>query len=195
MHGLVNRALQCFLSDTYGADCWSHVARVAGVDPGGFEAMLRYEDALTEAVIAAAVRRIGLPREMILEDLGTYLVSDTDLESLRRLLRFGGETFLEFLYSLDDLPDRIHLAVPDLELPELELAEDGEDGFVIHCRGGWAGVEFTLQGMLRALADDYGALALLDVIDRRPGEAKLTVCLLDSTFHEGRSFSLAAGGR
>ncbi|TCP41325.1 heme NO-binding domain-containing protein [Rhodovulum marinum] len=195
MHGLINRAIQCFLGDTYGAECWSHVARVAGVEPGGFEAMLTYEDALTDAVLDAAVDRVGLPREMLLEDLGTYLVSNKEFEALRRLLRFGGENFLEFLFTLDDLPERGHLAVPDLELPDLELSEDAEDGFVIHCRGGWPGVEFVVQGMLRAMADDYGALALLDVIDRKPGRATLTVSLLDAAFHAGRSFSLAAGGR
>jgi len=192
MHGLINRAIQCFLAETYGTECWSHVARVAGVEPGGFEAMLTYEDALTEAVLEAAILRLGLPREMILEDLGTYLVSNHGFEALRRLLRFGGENFLEFLFSLDDLPERARLAVPDLELPEIELAEDAEEGFVIHCRGGWPGMEFILQGMLRAMADDYGALALLDVIARGPGGATLTVNLLDDSFHAGRSFSLAA---
>ncbi|TCO73976.1 heme NO-binding domain-containing protein [Rhodovulum euryhalinum] len=193
MHGLLNRAIQCFLVDTYGGKCWTHVARVAGVEPGGFEAMLTYEDSLTDAVLHAAVAHVGLTREMLLEDLGTYLVSHSDHEALRRLLRFGGETFLEFLFSLEDLPDRTRLAVPDLEMPELELAEDGEKGFLIQCRGGWPGAEFVLQGMLRAMADDYGALALLDVTDRRRDGATLTVSLLDATFHSGRSFSLVAG--
>ncbi|MGC9418264.1 MAG: heme NO-binding domain-containing protein [Rhodovulum sp.] len=194
MHGLINRAIQCFLSDIYGAECWSHVAHTAGVEPGGFEAMLTYEDALTDAVLDAAADRLGLPREMLLEDMGTYLVSNKDFEALRRLLRFGGENFLEFLFTIDDLPERARLAVPDLELPDIELTEDAAEGFVIHVRGGWPGVEFVLQGMLRAMADDYGALALLDVIDRRPGHAVLTVSLLDAEFHAGRSFSLAAGG-
>ncbi|HDR28767.1 heme NO-binding domain-containing protein [Rhodovulum sp.] len=192
MHGLVNRAIQRFLCDTHGGECWTHVARVAGVDPGGFEAMLTYEDELTETVLEAAVARLDLPREMILEDLGTYLVSHPDLEALRRLLRFGGETFVDFLFSLDDLPERARLAVPDLELPELELAEDTEGGVAIRCRGGWPGVEYVLQGMLRALADDYGALAVLDVIERGPGQATVSVSLLDTAFHKGRSFSLVA---
>ncbi|TCM86161.1 heme NO-binding domain-containing protein [Rhodovulum steppense] len=191
MHGLVNRAIQCFLSETYGRECWTRVARAAEVDPGGFEAMMSYADELTEAVLESAVARLDLPREMILEDLGTFLVSHPDLEPLRRLLRFGGETFLDFLFSLDDLPERARLAVPDLELPELELAEDAEGGFAIRCKGSWPGAEFVLQGMLRAMADDYGALVLLDVVDREGGEATVTISLLDSAFHEGRSFSLA----
>ncbi|GAA0310584.1 heme NO-binding domain-containing protein [Rhodovulum strictum] len=191
MHGLVNRALQSFLSDTYGGECWAHVARAAGVDPGGFEAMLTYDDALTEAVLDAAIARLALPREMMLEDLGTYLVSHPDLEPLRRLLRFGGETFLDFLFSLDDLPERARLAVPDLELPELEVVEDAEGSIAIRCRGGWPGTAFILQGLVRAMADDYGALALLDVGEWAPDQATVCISLLDTAFHEGRSFSLA----
>ncbi|MBN2905804.1 MAG: heme NO-binding domain-containing protein [Rhodobacteraceae bacterium] len=195
MHGLINRAIQCFLRDTYGAELWADVARAAQVERGGFEAMLSYPDALTDKVLAVAAERVGVPRVMMLEDMGTYLVSDPGLEALRRLLRFGGETFLEFLYSLDDLPERTRLAVPDLHLPDLELAEDGVGAFVLQCRGGWPGLAFVLQGMLRAMADDYGALALIDTAEGGEAGATLSIRLLDARFHAGKSFSLAARGQ
>ena len=41
MHGLVNRSVQCFLRDTYGADLWAAVAAEAGVAPEGFEALMQ----------------------------------------------------------------------------------------------------------------------------------------------------------
>ena len=72
---LINRAIQSFLSDTYGPDIWSVIAREAQVPPGGFEAMLSYDDRLTERVVTAAAARLDRPRESLLEDLGTYLVS------------------------------------------------------------------------------------------------------------------------
>ena len=49
MHGLVNRSLQCFLRDTYGAPLWDRLAEGVGVGPQGFEAMLVYDDGLTDA--------------------------------------------------------------------------------------------------------------------------------------------------
>ncbi|SIO57335.1 Haem-NO-binding [Rhodovulum sp. ES.010] len=194
MQGLINRAIECFLRDTYGNDSWACVARAAGADPGGFEPMMTYDDSVTEALIAAACRQVDVPRDMLLEDLGTFLVSGGSLEAVRRLMRFGGETFEEFLFSLDDLPDRVRLAVPDLHLPDLELAEGADSGYRLFCLGGWPGVELVLLGMLRAMADDYGALAVLDLVDRAPGRATLKIALLDARFHEGRSFSLAVQG-
>ncbi|MBL3570807.1 heme NO-binding protein [Rhodovulum sp. BSW8] len=190
MHGLINRAIHFFLADTYGRQVWGEIVRDAGLERHAFESMLSYDDKTTDALLIAASARLCLPRAMLLEDLGTYLVSHRALEPVRRLLRFGGETFLEFLFSLEDLPDRARLAVPDLDLPELRLAEDVSDGFKLDCRGGWPEAFYILQGLLRAMADDYGALVLLDPLEERPDGGLLGVRLLDTSFSAGRSFSL-----
>ena len=94
MHGLINRSIQRFLHDTYGGDTWAQVAADAGLCVQGFEALLSYDDALTEAVLAAASIRLAKPRDAVLEDLGIYLAH---LEPLRRLLRFGGVDYPDFL--------------------------------------------------------------------------------------------------
>lgn len=190
MHGMINRALQSFLRDTYGPEAWTKITIGAGIEGGGFEAMLSYPDDMTEAVLATAAAHLDTPRAMILEDLGTYLVSDPGMEPLRRLLRFGGTSFLEFLYSLDDLPDRARLAVSDLDLPRLELVEDERNRFLLHCRGGWPGFCCVMQGVLRAMADDYGALVMLDTVCGGGKAATLQIQLLDMRFAEGRDFSL-----
>ena len=59
MHGLMNRSIQCFLRDTYGAGCWRSVAQDIGIGADGFEAMLLYDDALTESTLDAAARHLG----------------------------------------------------------------------------------------------------------------------------------------
>ena len=89
MHGLINRSIQCFLRDTYGPASWSAIAGAAGLGFDNFEPLLIYDAALTESVIAAAAGYLQRPRETVLEDLGTYLVSHPNLEALRRLLRFA----------------------------------------------------------------------------------------------------------
>ncbi len=191
MHGLINRSIQCFLADTYGTDFWAAVAVGAGIGPQGFETMLHYDDALTEAVLSGAADRLGKPRAALLEDLGIFLVSNPRLEALRRLLRFGGEDFIEFLQSLDDLAGRARLAVPDLDLPDLELQEHGARRFRLLCRWHVPGGCHVMTGILRALADDYGALVVLNLCDATADDAAVEIELLDSRFSEGRGFSLA----
>ena len=186
MHGLVNRSLQSFLRDTYGAPLWDRLAEGVGVGPQGFEAMLVYDDGLTDALLDAAACRLKTPREALLEDLGTYLVSR---EALRRLLRFGGIDFADFLQSLDELPERVRLALPDLDFPPLALVELSVGQYRLDCGRRWPGFARVMAGVLRAMADDYGALVLIDSAGT-DGTA-LTVELLDMTFAAGRSFALA----
>ena len=125
MHGLVNRAIQRFVSDGYGQAKWDATAQLAGLETSEIEPMLTYEDGLTPRLLMAASEVLGRQYEELLEDIGTYIVSHPNVEALRRLLRFGGVGFVDFLHSLDDLPDRARLAVSDLELPRVELCEHG----------------------------------------------------------------------
>ena len=202
MHGLINRSIQCFLRDTYGPAIWSQVAQKAGLAVDSFEALLIYDIALTDAVIGAAVQVLRRPRDTILEDLGTYLVAHPNTESLRRLLRFGGGSFVDFLHSLDDLPDRGHLALPDLDLPKLRLVARGDGVFNLHASGMIHGVGHVIVGLLRTMADDYGALVLLDhagaalpvQTTNAPVEEVISIQLLDQSYSAGRHFDLALPG-
>jgi hypothetical protein len=193
MHGLINRSIQSFLRDTYGQEFWRRVARDARLGFENFEAMLAYDDALTDAVLNAAARALDRPREALLEDLGTYLVSHPNLEPLRRLLRFGGVSFVDFLHSLDDLPERGRLAVPDLELPRFELHPLSAQQFLLRCTAPRPGFGHVMVGVLRAMADDYGALAMLDYTGRDGRVETITIDLLETRFAAGRPFSLASG--
>jgi len=211
MHGLVNRAIESFLRDSFGAALWQEIAERAcladALGPDGFEAMTLHDDALTEAMLSAACARLDRPRESLLEDLGTYLIWNDALEPLRRLLRFGGRSFTEFLYSLEDLRGRTRLAVSEFDIPDLDLDEDGEGRFTLRCRACPPGYGHVMVGILRALADDYGALVVLEHLgavaplpqgcDRRlqgRQDELVSIAVHDPDFHAGRRFDLAGTG-
>lgn len=185
MHGLCNRALQCFLRDRVGETVWADVARQAGVGAAGFEVFGVYDDAVTRRVLDAAVAATGHDAETLLEDLGTYLVSHRSCEAIRRLLRFGGPDFAGFLFGLEDLPDRAQLAVGDLVLPRLRVTAV-EGGARVQVGAGIAGFAAVVAGMIRAMADDYGTLVVLCALPDA-----VEVRLVDADFAEGRRFALA----
>ncbi|WP_299965731.1 heme NO-binding domain-containing protein [uncultured Roseobacter sp.] len=190
MHGLVNKAIQSFVIDNYGATQWSAVVRVAHPGCTEFEAMWTYEDAITPRLLEASSDVLDRPYPELMEDIGAYLVSHPNLEPLRRLMRFGGMDFEDFLYSLDDLPDRARLAVADLELPRLDLRELGEGRYVLSCEGKIDGSGHLFLGLLRAMADDYGALVTLDHQGVQNGVEQVSITLLEAAFAEGREFEL-----
>lgn len=193
MYGLINRSVQCFLRDMYGHQTWEKIAEPLGLGPEGFEALLSYEDELTDKVLASASDVLDKSVNVILEDLGTYLVSHPNCEALRRLLRFGGPNFTEFLYSLDDLQGRAKLAAPELELPLLDLRENGPGNFTLYCSKRRAGFGHVFVGILRAMADDYGALVLLDHLGNKSGVENISIQILEAEFSKGKSFELSAG--
>lgn len=190
MHGLINRSIQSFVVDTYGRAPWVDATLLADIGFEEFEALLPYDDQLTLRLLEALAARMEKPAEAIMEDLGTYLVSHENLEPLRRLLRFGGRDFPEFLYSLDDLRDRARLAVPDLDLPRLRLTNLGEGAYTVESFWNVAGFSHVLMGILRAMADDYGDLVFLDHLGGEGGKETIKITLLESAFAQGRSFDL-----
>lgn len=187
MHGLVNRSIQRFLRDTYGARLWQAVAEASAVPDAGFEALLHYDDALTRAMLEAASHRLGKPVEALLEDLGAFLVT---LEPLRRLLRFGGVDYADFLMSLEELPARAHMALPELEMPQIALGTATDGRLMLAVQGRVPGWGLVLAGLLRSMADDYGALALIELVARGACRDQIAVDLLDSSFASGRRFEL-----
>ncbi|MFK7881272.1 heme NO-binding domain-containing protein [Roseobacter sp.] len=193
MHGLVNRAIQSFVTDCYGIGQWKAAAKQADAGVIEFEAMWVYEDALTPRLLNAVCDVLDRPYEELLEDIGNYLVSHPNLQSLRRLLRFGGVDFVEFLHSLDDLPDRARLAVSDLDLPRLELREHSPFRYSLRCDGLVVGCGHLLTGVLRAMADDYGALVFLEYEGSHDGVEVVAIALLETDFAEDRGFELATG--
>lgn len=192
MHGLVLRAVQLFVTDLYGSVTWSRITHKAGLEFDEFEAMLTYADDLGERTLAALTEVLDRPRSEIFEDIGTYLVSHPNTEAVRRLLRFGGFTFEDFLHSLDDLPDRARLALPNLELPAMELREHSACHFSVICKGHIDGIGHVLMGLLRTMADDYGVLALVEHRGGGQGTETLVIKLLESSFTKGRDFDLGA---
>lgn len=188
MHGLINRSIQSFLRETYGTALWAEVAGAVGLAGAGFEAMLHYDDALTDRVLDVAAQRLGKPRLALMEDLGAFLVT---LEPLRRLLRFGGVDYTDFLMSLDELQGRGLMALPDLDLPELMFEMQSNGHFMLllgPAKPGWGAV---FAGVLRAMADDYGALATIETGPATDGRERLLVELHDARFAVGRRFDLA----
>lgn len=191
MYGLINRAIESFATETYGEDVWLRVAGLAQPGLRRIEAMLDYPPDLTMRLLDALSRDRDRDLPALLEDLGTFLVSGQGMVAIRRLLRFGGHGFLDFIQSLEDLPGRARMALPDLDLPGLEVLDEGDGCFRLTCGAGLPGYGAVLVGLLRAMADEYGALVLLDYGGEAPdGRETVWIVLVEQAFAKAREFEL-----
>ncbi|MFN4203403.1 MAG: heme NO-binding domain-containing protein [Tabrizicola sp.] len=191
MDALLLRSLQNYVLDTFGQARWQDICDAAGQPGLTFEPMLRYAPGLADRIAQIAAEVLCRPVAAIWEDVGTYLVTSPDREGVRRLLRFGGVSFSDFLHSLEELPGRARLALPDLDPPEILLSELGSDRFELRCRSHLKGIPRVLTGMLTAMADDYGALCLIEA----GKDEVITISVLDCRHSQARTFDLAFPGR
>lgn len=165
MHDLVSRAIEKFLHAES-----AHEVEAGFLPPGQ---MLR-----------DAAQHLGKPFDELVEDLGAWLVRQ---DEIWRLLRFCGSDFLDFLLRLDELPERIRLITDDVDVPEIALSR-GAGGLVwVTITDGPPIWTALLAGLLRAMADDYGALCVIT----RGGEG-VCIDVSDSAFAEARTFRLSA---
>jgi len=193
MHGLILRSFEGFIRYTYGDLLWRDLMQQLDFGFEQFQPIFRYDRAVTKALVDKAAKLLEKSREALLEDFGTFLVTDRRAERVRRLLRFGGVDYPDFLQSLEDLRGRADLAVPDLDLPSIELVELTSDTFQVVCRDVQPDTAYVLLGVLRALADDYGSLAFLEYEGRQNDDEVISIRLLDTQHSEGRSFQLTVG--
>lgn len=185
MHGLINRSIECFLRDNYGDPAWGRIAASLNIDPAGFEPFRHYPDPLTLQLIAAATEVLHKPEPELLEDVGAWLART---EPARRLLRFSGSDFADFVLALEELPGRAHLVLPDIDMPRIAVTVEGVGQFRVttsHAPPEWRSL---LAGVLRAMSDDYGALAL--IVDE--GTA-ISVDVSDESFFAARDFDIGGG--
>ncbi|MBK4215516.1 heme NO-binding protein [Paracoccus caeni] len=180
MHRLIDRAIEEFLRDTYGDALLGAVQQMMGR-----AADLPAEEGLHDnSRIHVAARRLAKPADELFEDLGAWLARQ---EAIRRLLRFSGREFAEFVIRLDELPGRAHMILPDICMPAITVTECslGDLRVILPEREtGWTAL---LAGMLRVMADDYGALGLISVEGSQIG-----VLIPDAEFAQGRDFQLGA---
>jgi hypothetical protein len=81
--------------------------------------------------------------------------------------------------------------VTGLDLPAITVHEHYPHHFTILCSGSKIGFGHALVGVLRAMADDYGTLALLDHIGSKDGQEIIQVTVVEASFAQDRGFSLS----
>lgn len=194
MYGLLLRSVQAYLRSTFGHEVWTRILLAADQPPEGFEPMLPFDSGVLHGILAAASAELDRPAEAILEDVGTFLVADPAHQSVRRLLRFGGTTYSDFLHSLEELPERARLAMPGLELPPMQLDETSPGLFHLTFCCSVPELGPVILGILRTMADDYGALVVIGIGQDEFGSghgSRLSLQVLETAHGAGRSFQLA----
>ncbi|NCV10055.1 MAG: hypothetical protein EBW44_00435 [Rhodobacteraceae bacterium] len=177
MLGVVNKAIEAFVCQRYGDKLWADLLIDLSLPGYEFEAMLTYEDGITYDLIDRLAKRQSKMHQDVLEDIGGYLVAEDSQASIRRLY---------------DLNDRVALALDILEMPMIRVLPISAEKIHVRVAPKWLGFSDVLVGLLRALADDYGALVFMDRLADTDQTECIVLILIDHHHTAGTSFELAA---
>lgn len=155
MYGLVNQAVKDFIVTNQGAEVWRSVAKEAGLDESDFTVMQAYPDQVTYDLVAAAHKVLGLDVETVLEVFGEYWPDYAKRTAYARLMNFAGQSFEDFLKSLDQMHARIQMSLPELDPPSFEVAESADGDLQLHYYSRREGLAPMVKGLLRGLAKQF----------------------------------------
>lgn len=155
MHGMINRGLEAFVCSSYGSNEWNKIIACTGLESVHFEAMVNYDDFITENILRAICKMSGQKYCVILEKFGAFIVSKEGSPTVLKLLFLGGETYLDFLYSLEKIDSRVKFAIPSLEIPKFKLVVNSEVSFCLKVGYFKTNYENFFIGFLRAMAGHY----------------------------------------
>ena len=167
MYGLVNNGIRTFIAEHYGEEAWCAICADAGVDDVSFESMMSYEDAVTYDLVGAICRKLDLTAEQVLEMFGHFWVGFSSETSIGKVMQFQGDSFVDRLASLDEMHDRVRLAMPHLMPPSFEF-EEGADGMHrLHYHSHRKGLQPMVMGLLRGLSEESGIEIAVRIAESR----------------------------
>ncbi|MFI0397005.1 heme NO-binding protein [Paracoccus jiaweipingae] len=178
MISFLSRSVEAFLRHTYGRT----FAEGTGAAPDR-QAIDGDAMGFVLPLLQAAGAQLHKPVEELTEDWAAWLARH---EAVRRLLRFSGAEFRDFIAALGELPGRVRMVLPANAPPRVRVVPQGEGPQQLVVEGADIWAHF-LAGMVRAMADDYGSLALVSV----EGSTVMVDVSLDR-FVSGRGFDLVS---
>lgn len=177
MQLIVDKAIKDFLKSNY-AGLWREREPLTHLCPPDGKAAGKH------GLLDWAAVQTGKSSEEMFEDFGAWLARQ---EPIRRLLRFSGRDFADFVARLEELPGRAHMISADFAMPPLQVCSLNPEEMQVILPPNALRWSALLAGILRVMADDYGALGLISL-----EQNNITVQISDGKFAEGRDFSLSA---
>lgn len=155
MYGLIHKALQDMVLESYGEEKWGEILRVAGASDDDFVTMKSYSDDVSYGLVGAASEVLGAPAEDCLESFGYYWLIKAAPTSYEGLLGAIGDDVYEFLGSVNNLHDRITTTFVDYKPPSFKAEFLENKRVKWHYQSTRIGLTPFVKGLIKAIAERF----------------------------------------
>lgn len=167
MYGIVYKAIQDLITDSYGADEWEAVKEKSGVDVDFFISNEPYSDDIMNKLAGATSEVLGITVDHVLNAFGEWCVLKTIKEKYGGFIATGGENLREFLVNLPLFHNRIMLMHPMFTSPEFKISNIKDNSISVHYHFKKEGLQEFVKGLLAGLAKMYKVDANVEFLQSR----------------------------
>ena len=155
MYGLVNKAIQELVSESFGTDTWSEIKVKAGVSQEAFISNQAYSDTITYDLVAAAAEVLETPADQVLRAFGEHWVLNTAARGYGDLMDAAGDNLVEFLTYLPNFHARVNLIFPELIPPSFEVEDVTDESLTLHYHSERPGLQDFVVGLVQGLGKRF----------------------------------------
>jgi len=167
MYGMVNLAIEGYLTERYGDSVWQTVKDKAAPGIDRFLTMEQYPEEVTQGLVAAAAEITGRPMDEMLNELGEYFTGYAKRSGHGELLDIIGSNLPEALDNLDNMHTRVALAFPDLRPPSFWCTDVDDHSLILHYLSERSGLAPMIPGAVRGLAGMFGTEVVVRLVASR----------------------------
>lgn len=155
MYGLVNQAIEGFVTSSFGEKVWESIKAKAGVLEPVFMSNEPYPDEVTFALVVAGAKELKLTPDQVLEAFGEYWVLFTAQEGYGALLEACGSDLKTFMRNLPNLHSRMSLIFPQLRIPEFSCFVESNGNLRVEYRSSRSGLSAFVVGLFKGLSKRF----------------------------------------
>lgn len=167
MYGIVNKAIQDLVTETFGEDKWEAVKEKSTVDVEFFLSNEPYDDDITFKLVGAASEVLNISTEEVLQAFGEWWILKTGKEKYGGLMEAGGNNLKEFLVNLPLFHNRIMLMYPKLTPPEFKVSNIEENSIHVHYHSEREGLQEFVRGLMSGLGKMYEVEVGIELLQSR----------------------------
>ena len=167
MYGIINKGIEDFVLENFGAPKWDAIKKRSGIEIDFFISNEAYDDDITFKLASAISAEMNISLTLVFELLGEWWVICVAKEKYGELLMAGGSNLREFLVNLPIFHNRGLLIYPNLSPPEFKISNLGERSMHIHYYSKREGLQPFIKGLLRGLGKLYKTPAKIELLQSR----------------------------
>ncbi len=165
MYGIINKALEELVTETFGEKVWENIKIKSNIDIDYFISNQSYNDQITYDIAIAISNETKTPLNETLTLFGEWWILKTAKEKYGSLLSFGGKDIKEFLEHLPDFHTRVMLLYPNLTPPEFKIINSKENEITIQYSSTRSGLKDFVTGLFQGISKLYETKTKIEILD------------------------------